>query len=84
MTATAKPLLDAEATRKLCERVAARSPVPEVEVLVGEILPVVGAVNFAMKNLKKWIKPRKVKKPVNMLGIDTISYFQSGSIDFDT
>lgn len=36
MTATAKPLLDAEATRKLCERVAARSPVPEVEVLVRE------------------------------------------------
>ena len=47
---------------------------PEVEVLVGEILPVVGAINFAMKNLKKWMKPTRVKKPMNMTGIDTLLF----------
>lgn len=60
--------------QKIIEAAYADFKKPEVEVLVGEILPVVGAVNFAMKNLKKWIKPRKVKKPVNMLGIDTILF----------
>ncbi len=47
---------------------------PEVEVLLGEVMPVVAAVNFAMKHLKKWIKPRKVKSPINMMGIDSILY----------
>lgn len=47
---------------------------PEVEVLLGEVMPVVAAVNFAMKNLKKWMKPRKVKSPINMMGIDSILF----------
>ena len=60
--------------QKLIDAAYADFKKPEVEVLLGEVMPVVSAVNFAMKNLKKWMKPRKIKSPINMMGIDSILF----------
>lgn len=42
---------------------------PQLEVALGEIMPAVSAANFAIKNLRRWMKPQRVKKPMNMIGI---------------
>ena len=42
---------------------------PELEVALGEIMPAVSAANFAIKHLRHWMKPQRVKKPMNMIGI---------------
>lgn len=42
---------------------------PELEAAMAEVMPVVAAVNFAIKNIKRWMKPQKVKTPINMFGI---------------
>lgn len=42
---------------------------PQLEVALGEILPVVSSIKFAQKNLKRWMRPRKVSKPANMIGV---------------
>lgn len=41
---------------------------PRVDALLGEIMPVTQAIDLALKHLKRWMRPQRVKTPVNMLG----------------
>jgi aldehyde dehydrogenase (NAD+) len=41
---------------------------PRVDALLGEIMPVTQAVDLALKHLRRWMRPQRVKTPVNMLG----------------
>ena len=41
---------------------------PRVDALLGEIMPVTQAIDLALKQLKRWMRPQRVKTPVNMLG----------------
>jgi len=47
---------------------------PEVEVDLTEIYPTVKEIKHTIKNLKRWMKPRKVSTPIAMLG--STSYIQ--------
>ncbi|WP_372719133.1 aldehyde dehydrogenase family protein [Immundisolibacter sp.] len=41
---------------------------PQVEALLGEIMPVTQAIDLARKNLRRWMRPQRVRTPINMLG----------------
>ena len=41
---------------------------PRVDALLGEIMPVTQAIDLALKHLKRWMRPQRVKTPINMLG----------------
>lgn len=41
---------------------------PSSEVTLSEILPVLGEIKHAIRHLKRWMKPRKVKTPLTFLG----------------
>ncbi len=43
-----------------------KKPYPESELT--EIHPVIDEINFAIKNLKKWMKPKKESTPIVLLG----------------
>lgn len=49
---------------------------PETEAAMAEVMPVIAAVNFAIKNLRRWMKPQRVKTPLNMLGIRSEIHFE--------
>jgi aldehyde dehydrogenase (NAD+) len=48
---------------------------PPVEVDLSEIFPVTSEINYSIKNLKRWMKPRKVSMPMSMFA--TSGYIQS-------
>ena len=39
-----------------------------VDALLGEIMPVTQGIDLALKHLKRWMRPQRVKTPINMLG----------------
>ena len=39
-----------------------------VEALLGEIMPVTQGIDLALKRLRRWMRPQRVKTPINMLG----------------
>jgi aldehyde dehydrogenase (NAD+) len=41
---------------------------PHEETLLTEILPVVSSIRHTIKNLKKWMRPEKVKTPLSYVG----------------
>jgi aldehyde dehydrogenase (NAD+) len=41
---------------------------PKVEILTTELFPVLGELNFAIRNLLEWAKPTKVDAPLTYLG----------------
>jgi aldehyde dehydrogenase (NAD+) len=41
---------------------------PRVDALLGEIMPVTQGIDLARKHLKRWMRPQRVKTPINMLG----------------
>ena len=41
---------------------------PPVEALLGEILPVTQGIDLARKHLRRWMRPQRVRTPINMLG----------------
>ncbi|MDJ0655784.1 MAG: aldehyde dehydrogenase family protein [Xanthomonadales bacterium] len=41
---------------------------PKTEIELSEIAPVIGELRFARKNLKRWMKPRRVRPTLMMLG----------------
>ena len=41
---------------------------PQLETDLTEIYPVIDEINFAMRNLKSWLKKQKVDTPIAMLG----------------
>lgn len=47
---------------------------PEAETDLTEIFPVTSEINHAIKNLKKWMKPRSVSTPLPMLGTSAKIY----------
>ncbi len=47
---------------------------PELETDLTEIFPVTSEINHAIKNLKKWMKPRSVSTPLPMLGTSAKIY----------
>lgn len=49
---------------------------PEVEVDLSEIYPITAEINHALKNLKAWMRPKKVNTPLPMAGT-------SGKIKFE-
>jgi len=53
---------------QLHEACAADFRKPATEIELSEIGPVIGEIRFARKNLKKWMKPRRVRPTMTMLG----------------
>ncbi len=41
---------------------------PAAEVDLTEIYPVISEIKFALKHLKKWMKPKRVARPLTMVG----------------
>ncbi len=41
---------------------------PPVDALLGEIMPVTQGIDLALKHLKRWMRPQRVKTPINLLG----------------
>lgn len=41
---------------------------PRVDALLGEIMPVTQGIDLALKHLNRWMRPQRVKTPINMLG----------------
>ena len=41
---------------------------PMAEAVLGELFPVLNTIDFARKHLKGWMKPRRVRTPMSMLG----------------
>ncbi len=39
---------------------------PSVEADIGDVMPVLGEAKHAIKNLKKWMKPQRVRKTITM------------------
>ncbi len=58
-------LANIDAVRDAC---AADFRKPTTEIELSEISPVIGELRFARKNLKKWMKPRRVRPTLAMLG----------------
>ncbi len=44
---------------------------PKAEVTLSEILPVLTEIKHAIKHLKRWMKPQKVKTPITLWGTST-------------
>ncbi|MBO9667757.1 MAG: aldehyde dehydrogenase family protein [Bdellovibrio sp.] len=51
-----------------CEALAKDFSKPEAESLLTEIYPLIHEIQFAKKNLKKWMKPQKTSTPLLMKG----------------
>jgi aldehyde dehydrogenase (NAD+) len=49
---------------------------PQAEVDLSEIYPVTSEINHALKNLKSWMKPKKVATPLAMAGTSSKIYFE--------
>ncbi|TDB67047.1 aldehyde dehydrogenase family protein [Arundinibacter roseus] len=47
---------------------------PEAETMLGEMFGVLGELNYTIKNLKRWMKPKQVSTPLSAIGTD--SYIQ--------
>ncbi|MEK2688410.1 aldehyde dehydrogenase family protein [Bdellovibrio sp. GT3] len=52
---------------ELCQALYEDFKKPEVEAMLSEILPLLKEVRFAKKNIKKWMKQRRVKTPALLL-----------------
>ncbi|NNF32711.1 MAG: aldehyde dehydrogenase family protein [Saprospiraceae bacterium] len=50
---------------------------PVVEVLVGEVVTVLQEIDFVSKNLKHWLKPKKVSTPLTLAGSSSYIYYES-------
>lgn len=44
---------------------------PSLEVQFTEISPAIEEINFAIKNLKSWMKPKRVSTPITLIGART-------------
>lgn len=49
----------------ICEALSKDLHKPQSEAITGEILLVIEEIRHAQKNLKKWMKPQKVKSPIS-------------------
>jgi len=47
---------------------------PEAETIIGELLVLVSEISYAIKNLKRWMRPERQSVPLTMIG--TSSYIQ--------
>ncbi len=71
-------LLDNEA--ELCEAAYADFKKPEAEFKLVEIFPVTSGITHIIANLKQWMKPKKVKTPMTLMGTKSeIRYEPKGS-----
>lgn len=50
---------------------------PALEVQFTEIFPAFEEINFAVRHLKSWMKPRKVKTPVTLVGVRTEIHYEA-------
>jgi aldehyde dehydrogenase (NAD+) len=50
---------------------------PVVEVLVGEVVTVTQEIDFVVRNLKNWLKPKKVSTPLPLAGSSSYIYYES-------
>ena len=57
-----------------CEATRLDFQKPAAETIIGEILVLVSEVNYAIKNLNRWMKPHRVATPLTAVG--TSSYIQ--------
>jgi len=54
---------------------------PEIETLMTEILPTITLINYTIKNLRKWMKPKKIKNSPLFFGTKNfISYESKGNV----
>ncbi len=66
-----------ENEKRLIEAIRKDLHRPIVEVLVGEVITVVQEIDFVCKNLKRWIKPKKVSTPMTLAGASSYIYYES-------
>ncbi|WP_298477038.1 aldehyde dehydrogenase family protein [uncultured Maribacter sp.] len=63
-----KRALESTHREKICNALYHDFKKPLVETELTEIYPVIGEIKFAIKNLKKWTKKKKVTTPLSLLG----------------
>lgn len=61
---------------QICQAMKEDFGKPEMEVLMTEIYPVLQEIHYAIKNLKKWAKPQKVKAPLLLTGTKNAIYYE--------
>ena len=70
-------LTDPKNEKKLVEAIKTDLKRPEVEVLVGEVVTVIQEIDFVSKNLKQWLKPKKVTTPLTLAGSSSYIHYES-------
>lgn len=55
-----------------------KKPIDETELT--EIHPVLDEINFAIRNLSKWMKPKKVKTPMTLLGTSSFIQYEAKGV----
>lgn len=55
-----------------------RKPIPESELT--EIHTAIDEINFAVKKLRRWMKPKKVKTPLVLLGSSSNIYYEAKGV----
>ena len=70
-------LKDSKNEKKLIDAIQHDLRRPLVEVLVGEVLTVIQEIDFICKNLRRWLKPRKVTTPLTFSGASSYIYYES-------
>ncbi|MCE9501473.1 MAG: aldehyde dehydrogenase family protein, partial [Leptospira sp.] len=53
---------------------------PEAEVDLTEILPVISEINDAIKNIKKWMRPKRVTTPIILFGATSEIHYEPKGI----
>lgn len=69
-----------EAESDLKAAMAADFKKPAAEVEITELFPVLEEINFAIKNLSKWMKPKSVCSPLALLGTRTEIYYEAKGV----
>lgn len=70
-------ITDASNEKRLIEAIRHDLRRPVVEVLVGEVVTVTNEIDFVSKNLRQWLKPKKVSTPLTLAGSSSYIYYES-------
>ncbi|WP_291866453.1 aldehyde dehydrogenase family protein [Maribacter sp.] len=71
-----KVLIEKTYRKKICNALYLDFKKPLLETELTEIYPVIGEINFAIKNLKKWTKKKKVSTPISLFGSSSWIHYE--------
>ncbi|WP_413584433.1 aldehyde dehydrogenase family protein [Bdellovibrio sp. HCB274] len=65
-----------ENQNEICKALFEDFKKPEVEALMSEVLPLLKELRFAKKNIRKWMKLKRVKTPTLLLGSKSYTHLE--------